>query len=231
MKKSHPSSKKPFERHIVTLQQEWMWVGQAFHNFLDLTVNWLMFQDKMCDHFETYAKMLADLIWIMEESAQKSDHKIADDYLWEFYMQFVSQWEQGQFFTPQHVSDMMTQLTMLDVEDDVKVSVIDPGWCWSGRMLLAAAKAKGKRNIHVTGVDLDARCCKMAVINLALNGIDGEIYHKNGLTDDYYWWRTIRMRPYPQIKFIPEIPDHIKLRVIQAQAQAKEQQSSQLSLF
>ena len=56
--------------------------------------------------------------------------------------------------------------------------------CGSGKMLLAAAKIN--RHLHLYGADLDITCCKMALLNMLLNSITGEIAHMNSLSNDFY---------------------------------------------
>lgn len=56
--------------------------------------------------------------------------------------------------------------------------------CGSGRMLLAAAKIN--RHVKLYGADLDNTCCKMALLNMLLNSLTGEIAHMNSLSNDFY---------------------------------------------
>lgn len=232
MKKDSLSSKKPFERHFDELERKWFDVSRTFDQFLDITVDALMWLDKPYDHAETHAKALADLITIMEDSAQSHKHKISDDYLGEFYMQFISQGHNGQYFTPQHVSDMMAQMTMPTTQEiGRKITVADASGCWSGRMLLAAAKVAGKREIIATGVDLDATCCKMALINCFLNGIDANIYNMNWLSMEFYQWRAVRMRPRPQVRPVEYIKQETKEAIKEAIQRVPQTLGQQLSLF
>jgi len=61
--------------------------------------------------------------------------------------------------------------------------VLDPA-CGSGRMLLAAAKRN--RFALFYGADLDISCCKMALINILLNSLTGEIAHMNSLSNEFF---------------------------------------------
>jgi type I restriction enzyme M protein len=61
--------------------------------------------------------------------------------------------------------------------------VLDPA-CGSGRMLLAAAKRN--RFALFYGADLDNTCCKMALVNMLLNSLTGEIAHMNSLSNEFF---------------------------------------------
>lgn len=203
-KHSALSSKQPLERVFSSLMAKWHSINKLFDDFLQLSVAAVMWDE------ETYQKVskqyvkegemwlrqlaFADLVSLMDDSAQEHDHKVSDDILWEFYMEFVSHGEHGQYFTPQHVCDMMVQLTRM-WEDKWQYNPLnrmtanDPA-CGSGRFGLAMAKYAGKRNCTIMLQDLDRRCCLMAVLNLILNGIDWDVYMCNTLSMEIYeWWR------------------------------------------
>jgi len=59
-------------------------------------------------------------------------------------------------------------------------TVMDP-CCGSGRFLLSRAK-KNPDNYFI-GQDIDERCCKMAVINLWIRDLNGEIRYGDSLTN------------------------------------------------
>ncbi len=103
------------------------------------------------------------------------------DPLGEFYMLEISRHVHGQYFTPQPVCDMMA--TLSGVGEGTGTSAYDPA-CGSGRMLLAAAKIN--RNLLMYGGELDFTCCRMAVINLLLNSLTGEICHINTLSNELF---------------------------------------------
>ena len=109
----------------------------------------------------------------------------ATDVLGETYEAMVSYGEHGQFFTPENVCAMMAMMQVEGVgpRDDGEPVRIADTCCGSGRMLLAAAKhAPAGAEFH--GTDIDARCERMAALNLALRGIDGVVLCRNGLTDE-----------------------------------------------
>lgn len=104
-----------------------------------------------------------------------------NDPLGELYMRKISKGHMGQYFTPQHVCDLMAQLSV-GISGNGK-TVLDPA-CGSGRMLLAAAKIN--RHLLFYGADLDATCCKMAVANMLLQSLTGEIAHMNSLSNEFF---------------------------------------------
>jgi type I restriction-modification system DNA methylase subunit len=205
MKKSQPTQSKPLERAFSSLMAHGHSIWQLFDDFLVLSVAALMWDEESYQkvskkyqrkgEMETWQIAFSDLVSLMEDSAQEHDHKISDDILWEFYMEFVSHWEHGQYFTPQHVCDMMAQITNMD-KDMSQYNAIDRATandpaCGSGRFGLAFAKLVGKRKCTIYLQDLDRRCCLMAVINLILNWIDWDVYRSNTLSMEIFeWWRV-----------------------------------------
>lgn len=146
-----------------------------------------------------------------------------EDILGELFMLEVSHGHLGQFFTPQPLCDMMGQMSGFNQLKDGQ-SVLDPA-CGSGRMLLAAARLN--RNVRLYGADLDSLCCKMALANLLLNSLTGEIAHMDSLTNKFfesYQTGTVLMKgqylPYYTVNTDPD-KSAITLKVIeQAKSQA-----------
>lgn len=123
----------------------------------------------------------------------------------------------GQFFTPVHISQLLSDLTttdeMLDKEATFpttfgnRVIVNDPT-CGSSRMLLAAQATYirlEKRAPYLIGEDLDPLCCKMSAVNMMAHGCFGEVVHHDTLLEPGHV-RTgyiINEGLYP---FVPGIP-------------------------
>jgi len=103
------------------------------------------------------------------------------DPLGDLYMQTVSKGHLGQYFTPEHMCDLMAILSV-GISENGK-SVLDPA-CGSGRMLLAAAKINRHQVFY--GADIDKVCCKMAVFNMLLQSLTGEIAHMNSLSNEFF---------------------------------------------
>lgn len=112
------------------------------------------------------------------------------DVLGDVFMEFVSHGHNGQFFTPMPITDMMAMINGCDSLTPEQ-SVCDPA-CGSGRTLLSAAKMcanknEGKRP-RCYGSDIDISCVKMAVINMLMNLIPGEVAWMDALTMEH--WRS-----------------------------------------
>ncbi|GAB3936968.1 N-6 DNA methylase [Larkinella terrae] len=100
----------------------------------------------------------------------------------------------GQFFTPEHVCDLMVRLQ--GCEESLKgkrQKVYDPS-CGSGRLLLAFhALAPG--NYHFAA-DLDPICARMTAVNMALHGCEGEAVCMDSLKWEWrFGYRVNRLLP------------------------------------
>lgn len=85
----------------------------------------------------------------------------------------------GQFFTPEHICELMTRLTCQE-EHPAGQSINDPA-CGSGRNLLCFNALNPGKNYFV-GQDLDRTCVLMTLINFFLHGVVGEVIWGNTLT-------------------------------------------------
>lgn len=124
-------------------------------------------------------KVLLTTLGIIADNAGEGLH----DALGDIFMEHLSFGRNGQYFTPQPICDMMTQMTFHQQEIKPNQTVNDCA-CGSGRMLLAAAKLS--REFRFYGSDIDLTCVKMATVNLALNNLRGEISWANPLTMEHY---------------------------------------------
>lgn len=137
------------------------------------------------------------------------------DPLGEFFMSEISHGHMGQYFTPEPICDMMAMMTNSELENGQ--TILDPA-CGSGRFLLSAAKMN--RNAMFFGADLDPNCCKMALLNLLLNSLTGEIAHMDSLSNLFYtsfMTGTIIIdgfhRPYYKVNTDPE-QSRITLKIV-----------------
>ena len=108
--------------------------------------------------------------WIQIMSQQIKRHGWYDAF-GDLFMALTSQsgqQQKGQFFTPAHITDLMSKITMGKQESDAKIlSVCDPT-AGSGRTLLAA-KADRPQS-YLVAWDIDYTCCLMCVCNFLLTG-------------------------------------------------------------
>jgi len=102
----------------------------------------------------------------------------------------------GQYFTPYNISRMITEM-MVSEKEPKKGRVIrinDPA-CGAGGMLIAGCEAMKKHDINYqqdvffVGQDIDARCARMAFIQLSLLNAPALIICGNTLTMQTYWQR------------------------------------------
>jgi type I restriction enzyme M protein len=175
-------------KHLLTAFERFAY-GQSLHTAFSELLDWTLLPFKKWDNaelqnsaLETYQShpkvdQLMKLITLIGDLSEGFN-----DPLGELYMQAISNGHNGQYFTPTPICEMMAAI---NIGDDSKPgqTVCDPT-CGSGRMLLAAAKIN--RHVSLYGADLDITCCKMALINMLLNSLQGEIAHMNTLGNDFY---------------------------------------------
>lgn len=147
------------------------------------------------DEAELFSEWLADLVILMENWIPDSANKY--DVLWSFYESHISLWHNWQFFTPEHITDFMSEIVWFDsidpkdnnLDNNIK-TVCDP-CCWSWRLLLSHVKLSRKFwwKYYYYWSDIDKTCCLMAIINLFLNWANWEIYWMNALSFDIWEWR------------------------------------------
>lgn len=162
--------------------------GQSLNTAFTALLDWTLLPFRKWDNaeqqnhaLETYQnhpkpKQLVTLLELIGEASEGFR-----DPLGELYQQAISSGHNGQYWTPEHLCDMMSMMSADNLEDGQKV--LDPA-CGSGRMLLAAAKRNRYAIFH--GADLDNTCCKMALINMLLNSLTDEIAHMNNLSNEFY---------------------------------------------
>lgn len=167
--------------------------SQVFEDFLDFCIFYLslgLVNDNGERLEKTYKEAgLKQMMALFEILGDGSDD--FQDLLGTVYMEISSQYKasaMGQFFTPGNISAMISEMMIGDVDTDKEgLKICDPS-CGSGIMILKAARKFGDRR-HLqrfTGIDLDRICCKMCIVNMALNTIPGEVFHANSLSLEYY---------------------------------------------
>jgi type I restriction-modification system DNA methylase subunit len=111
------------------------------------------------------------------------------DILGEFFMQHITRGQNGQYFTPEPVCDMMARMNLEGIEGEGK-RIQDPA-CGSGRMLLSSAKINHRNYFY--GADSSSTCAKMATLNFFLNGLKGEVSWMNSLSMEWFGGWHINM--------------------------------------
>ncbi len=135
--------------------------------------------ERAIDHFKMAFKFL------LEETLESGK-----DVLGEIFQAEITYGENGQFFTPEHITDCMAKMIGKDCNNSnnsinsinstntkksiekVQETLMDP-CCGSGRFILSSAKENP--DCYFIGQDLDARCCKMTVINMFIRDLNGEV--------------------------------------------------------
>lgn len=109
----------------------------------------------------------------------------------------------GQFFSPYHLCRMMAKMTLGD-EADIRRRIENRGFITvqepavgSGAMVIALAQEMREmginyqQHLHVTTIDVDAKCVHMAYIQFALLHIPAVIVHGNTLSlEEWSHWYT-----------------------------------------
>lgn len=113
------------------------------------------------------------------------------DFLGDIYMTLdLGNQDQGQYFTPFHISDMMAQMLMGDPTEHLRqygfVTVCEPA-CGGGGMLIAMAKALESKgfcaveSMFFEATDISDMCCQMTYLQTSLLGLFGIIRHGDTL--------------------------------------------------
>ena len=104
------------------------------------------------------------------------------DILGEYFTEHVTKGQNGQFFTPSGVCEMMA--LMQGKPGTIKHKTIADPACGSGRLLLAFAKHNPNNWFY--GTDNNNTCAKMSALNFFINGLRGEVAWMNTLSMEWY---------------------------------------------
>src|ERR1700712_1531626 len=163
--------------------------GQSLHSAFTELLDWALLPFKKFDTneeqllaFNTFREhpkvsQLTSLITLIGDLSEGFSDPIG-----ELFMQAISNGHNGQYFTPEHLCDMMSIMTLGETSTENQ-TVLDCA-CGSERMLLSGAKIN--RHLLLYGADLDITCCKMALLNMLLNSLQGEIAHMDSLSNEFY---------------------------------------------
>jgi hypothetical protein len=131
------------------------------------------------------------------------------DVLGAYFEEFITHGHNGQFFTPQHICDLIAHI---NYSPTMGQRIHDPA-CGSGRLLMAMAKLT--RHGYFYGADCDVDCAKMTAINMVLNGMFGEVAWMNSLSQDWFggWKIEPSIAGCPRITPITENQSYIKIKL------------------
>ena len=148
------------------------------------------------DEVKQFPVMLASLVSDLEDDPE--------DILGKTYheLELHNKWS-GQYFTPFPLCRAMAKMIVGDAADVQEriaargfLSASEPA-CGSGAMVIALAlelKEQGvnyQQQLHVTAVDVDAKCVHMTYLQLALLHIPAVVVHGNSLSlEEYGRWYT-----------------------------------------
>jgi len=149
-----------------------------------------------------FPEMLALLVAGLDEKVHTTG---PEDILGAIYhdMEFHNVYK-GQYFTPQHVSDMMAKISFREDDQTIKengyISVCEPT-CGSGVMITSFCKAMKDAGYNycnqlvVTAIDIDIKCVHMAYLQLSLYGVPAVVIHGNSLTLESWsrWYTPVYM--------------------------------------
>lgn len=148
------------------------------------------------DELSLFPEMLSRLVLDLEQEPEdvlgRTYHELELHYKWA-----------GQYFTPFHLCRAMTKMIVGDGAD-IQERITDRGFltasepaCGSGAMVIALALELKERDVnyqqqlHVTAVDVDAKCVHMTYLQLALLHIPAIVVHGNSLSlEEYGRWYT-----------------------------------------
>lgn len=157
------------------------------------------------------------------------------DILGEFFMHEITRGQNGQYFTPEPLCDMIAQMQISSCSDEFNKRVFDPA-CGSGRMLLSGAKINPKN--YFFGADNSNTCAKMAAVNFFINGLRGEVAWMNSLSMEFYGAWHINTNGIGIIPIDPEQsqiwskpPIHEEVDLKSKQENEDENSGTQLTFF
>jgi len=209
-----PAWIKPFDKVFSELTYRWDHL-QIFDDFLSISIS--NFQlvptvglaERMKAVYDQKELTLFGQLfqtWIMTMNDEiAADEWIYRDLLGNYYEYLSSKYHKsklGQFFTPEPLVDMMTEMVIDETSQEIQ-TVSDPT-AGSGRMLLSAhMKLKGKMLAYAE--DIDPICCKICVLNFLIHGLEGEVIHHDALRQNHWiqGWKVNEHRKYKVINIRP----------------------------
>lgn len=189
---------------------------QVFSDFLELfalavsnSMDWRQAEEREKQYLETinryekkeqelFPELCGELVLALEDLAASGG---PGDVLGQVFHELeLHNRYKGQFFTPDHICEMMGEIAIGNhepiIEEKGYITVSEP-CSGSGAMILGLAKALKKRGYNycsqmvVTAVDIDLKCVYMTYLQLSLYGIPGVVIHGDTLlAKEYSRWYT-----------------------------------------
>jgi len=187
---------RPFGDYLLELARKYG-KGQVFEDFLQIVVCCLQMGRAEELYFKTIRRYQSEELSLFSMAfaslVDEMTRKPLEDPFGDFFQEHLSSAKNGQFFTPQSVSDLMAQLINVpkvdeDRKKDTDKRIFDP-CCGSGRLLLSYAKIERKR--YFVAADISYTCCLMTLINMCLYSLSGEVLHMNSLQPEICWHRWL----------------------------------------
>jgi type I restriction-modification system DNA methylase subunit len=160
---------------------------------------------------------MSELLFILTEALEQlQDIEENGDFLGRIFMSLdYGDKRNGQFFTPYNVSYMMAQMMIGEKEfPQNRICKISDPCCGAGGMLIASAMVMMRRGLnyqrdaYFVGQDIDARCVRMAFIQLSLLGVPAILICGDTLAMKCYWQReTIGY-------YFADIPQRIRMEAL-----------------
>jgi type I restriction enzyme M protein len=181
---------------------EWVMWGFCPDNSLDWESGKRFTQDEHPIFYELFQQ------WALLMNTTVTGNKEWFDMLGTYYETHVAGKSRrdckGQFFTPEHVCDLMVKLQSDGTRTGQTVS--DP-CCGSGRFLLSY-HANNPGN-YLIAEDIDRTCCLMTVCNFIMHGAVGEVVHHNSLAPNSWingWTVNEHLNnPFHKLHGIPHV--------------------------
>lgn len=174
--------------------------ADCFSNFIDLALSYF------CNNMDERQMELRKRV--VEDENFKNAYKEAitafgdeaEDYhdpIGDIFMSRISHGDHGQFFTPESISLLMSEIIMGDKLHD-GMTVNDPA-CGTGRTLLMALKHIRSKGYEpkLYANDLSMTCAKMTLLNFCINSVDGAVTCGDALrmdTEHYTFFKLDKVR-------------------------------------
>ncbi|MEM7620005.1 MAG: N-6 DNA methylase [Pseudomonadota bacterium] len=176
---------------MKTIMNELETITRQGYDFVRVFEDWLILMTSaLCQDEEEYMKIMGRYRNEGERGSRPADYfanafgalmlayqEKPHDYLGDIFTYHVTRGENGQFFTPDSVCELMVRMTIPEIQDGQ--SVCDPA-CGSGRMLIKATEKNRYGQFY--GVDVDRRCAMMTALNLCFRNVAGAVIWGNTLS-------------------------------------------------